>query len=248
VAFGQLDTSHSPKDIIMLENDLVTDMSLIHLVRLPQEPVDGPAALLLLLHGIGSNEQDLFGFADYLDPRCIIMSLRAPFAYPIGGYSWFDLTVNGDRFVVDETQIRMSLERVQALINEACTRYNADPSRVLIGGFSQGGFMSLLTGLSNPKQIMGIVSMSGLLVPEVMQYIAPRSALKGLPILIIHGTRDGIVPISTARKTRELVQTLPVALHYEEFDMDHEVTLASMETMLTWLAEQLENPWQSPAK
>lgn len=232
----------------MFAPEPTTDLALVHLIRPAEVLEHEKPPLLVLLHGIGSNERDLFSFADYLDPRCIVVAVRAPAAYELGGYSWFDIDFAHDRFVADREQALAHLQLLIRFIGEAVTRYGADPHCVYLGGFSQGAFMALLTGLSQPSLVAGIVSLSGRLVDDVdvVSLFAPKAALAGLPILMTHGVRDQIIPIEQARHTRGILQQLPVALSYHEYDMAHEVNIDSLQTVLTWVAEQLSDPWHAP--
>ena len=224
----------------------ISDLALVHLIRPAELEEQTPPPLLVLLHGVGSDERDLFSFADYLDPRCIVAAVRAPRAYDYGGHSWFAVDLDPERFTANEKHVEESLGLLTRFMGEAVERYGADPRRVYLGGFSQGGFMALLAGLSQPQLIAGIVSMSGRLTDEVTPVFAPPTALKGLPILMTHGTRDPIIPINHARHTRDIVQALPVALTYHEYDMAHEVNMTSLQDVLTWVSEQLADPWHSP--
>jgi len=228
--------------------DNTAALPLVHLVR-PAEIEEGvKPPLLLLLHGIGSNERDLFSFANFLDPRCVVICVRAPIFYGGGGYSWFNVDLSSGKFRADETQVLSSLATLQKFIVGAIATYEADPRRIYIGGFSQGGFMALLTGLSQPQNFAGIVSMSGRLTHEVEPLFGDRAAMEGLPIVMVHGIHDPVIPIAAARETRDIVAKLPVDLDYHEFDMVHEVSLPSLETILTWLSVELSNPWESPAQ
>ena len=223
----------------------ITDLALTYLVRQAEVPSGAKAPLLLLLHGVGSNERDLFTFADYLDPACTIISIRAPREYVIG-HSWFDLELAPGRFEVNHQQIMDSCAQLIHFIDAAIERYDADPQRVLIGGFSQGAIMSLLVGLTQPQRVSGVVCMSGCLTPDIEPHLAPAEALAGMPILMTHGVTDGIIPISFGRHTRDILEKLPVKLSYHEFgDMGHEVNLQSLEEVLTWTTTQLAYPWHS---
>src|SRR6516225_7411273 len=125
-------------------------LSLVHLVRQPIIEAGIPP-LLLLLHGIGSNEQDLYGLAPFLDQRFLIISVRAPNTLGPGSYEWFE---------ADFT------------LQEPVTAYDADPKQVYLMGFSQGAIMSASVALTRPELVAGVVLMSGRILPEIRPLIA----------------------------------------------------------------------------
>ena len=213
--------------------------SLVHLVRPPQAAQEKPP-LLLLLHGLGSNEQDLFSLTPYLDERLLIVSARAPIPLFPGGYAWFqiDFTPYGIRMHADEAeQSRLIL---LAFLDYLVERYKADPERVYLGGFSQGAMMSLHIALTHPEKVAGVVAMSGRVLPEALPHRVAPEALQDLPIFMSHGIYDNVLPVEDARAAEEYLAKLPVALTYKEYPMAHEISLESLKDMTAWLKHQLD--------
>src|SRR5215831_2645039 len=169
------------------------ELSLVHLARPPRAQSEGKPPLLLQLHGVGSNERDLFSFAEVLDPRFLVLSLRAPLVRGPDSFAWFNVEFLPTGFKIDPEQLRASRDAIVQFIGEAVEAYEADPERAYLLGFSQGAIMSLTTALSNPAPIAGIVPLSGRIPPEAQPWIAPKEKLAGLPILMIHGTRDAVI-------------------------------------------------------
>lgn len=213
-------------------------LSLVHLVREAQGEESTPP-LLLLLHGVGSNEEDLFDLASFLDERFLIISVRAPHSQTRGRYAWFEVTFTPQGPAINPTQAEASRAALIAFINEATAAYGADPGRVYLMGFSQGAIMSASVALTRPDLVAGAVLMSGRILPEVRPQIAPAEQLKGLPFLVIHGTADTVLPLNHARATQSLLSTLPVELTYREYRMGHEITKESMGDASTWLSAHL---------
>src|SRR5215813_4755144 len=117
-------------------------LSLTHLLQQPLRPSDGPPPLLILLHGYGSNEHDLFGLAPYLDRRFQIVSARAPHILMPGGYAWFELGWTATDIVINVEQAEQSRALLIRFIAEALAAYGGDPAHVYLVGFSQGAIMS----------------------------------------------------------------------------------------------------------
>jgi phospholipase/carboxylesterase len=214
-------------------------LSLAHLVRQPTLGSDTPP-LLLLLHGIGSNEHDLYGLAPLLDERFLIISVRAPNTLGPGSYAWFDVDFTAQGPTLNPAQEVASRKTLISFLNEAVIVYGADPKRVYLMGFSQGAIMSGSVALTQPELVSGIVMMSGRILPEIQPSIASRERLNGLPFLVVHGTADTVLPIMNGRSSRELLSSLPVELTYHEYPMGHEVNQQSLNDVTTWLSKQLD--------
>jgi len=214
-------------------------LPLVHLVRQPTSEAGTPP-LLLLLHGIGSNEHDLYGLAPFLDERFLIISVRAPNILGPGSYAWFEADFTPQGPVINPEQAEASRKTLITFLNEAVTAYGADPRQVYLMGFSQGAIMSASVALTTPGLVAGVVLMSGRILPEIQSLIAPHEDLEGLPFLVVHGTVDLVLPITYGRASRELLSSLPVELTYHEYPMGHEVNQESLSDVTAWLSQQLD--------
>jgi phospholipase/carboxylesterase len=214
-------------------------LSLTHLVRHPARAAGAPP-LLILLHGIGSNEEDLMGLEPYLDERLLIVSVRAPLAYGWGGYAWFEIEWLPSGITIDRVQAEQSRDLIVQFIGEAVAAYGADPARVYLMGFSQGAMMSGWVTLTEPELIAGAVLMSGRIPDEVRTQIAAPERLAGKPFLVTHGLMDQVLPIANGRASRDLLQQLPVELTYREYPMAHEVSAQSLADVVAWLSARLD--------
>lgn len=214
-------------------------LPLVHLVRQPIIK-DGAPPLLLLLHGIGSNEHDLYGLAPFLDKRFLIISVRAPNTLGPGSYAWFEVDFTQQGPIINMEQAEASLKTLITFLTEAITVYGADPKQVYLMGFSQGAIMSASVALIQPELVAGVVLMSGRIPSEIRPLIASNEKLSGLPFLVVHGTADRVLPITYGRATRELLSSLPVDLTYHEYPMGHQVSQESLSEVTTWLTKQLD--------
>jgi phospholipase/carboxylesterase len=214
-------------------------LPLVYLVRQPKIETDTPP-LLLLLHGIGSNEHDLYGLAPFLDERFLIISVRAPNTLGPESYAWFEADFTPQGPVINPEQAEASRKTLIAFLKEAITAYGADPKQVYLMGFSQGAIMSASVALTQPELVAGVVLMSGRILPEIQPLIASHEKLQGLPFLVVHGTVDMVLPITHGRASRELLSSLPVDLTYHEYPMGHEVNQESLSDVTAWLIQQLD--------
>jgi phospholipase/carboxylesterase len=208
-------------------------------VREPGRGGQTAPPLLLLLHGIGSNEEDLFGLAPYLDERFLVVSARAPVTLAYGGYGWFQIDFTPGGLVADVEQAKKSLAMLPGFVDELVVTYGADGRRVYLMGFSQGAMMSLALTLKSPERVAGVVAMSGRLPRQFLGLEPDREALTGKPFLVTHGLYDPVLPIENGRATRDYLAGLPVELTYREYPMAHEVSMESLRDVTAWLTKTL---------
>src|SRR3972149_8907002 len=110
-------------------------LSLVHRVRAPQDGADQPP-LLLLLHGVGSHEEDLMGLAPSLDPRSLIVSARGPVTLTPGMYAWFQVLLDPDNPIINPDQAESSRRAILRFIAEAVATYQAGAARGVLLGVS----------------------------------------------------------------------------------------------------------------
>ena len=214
-------------------------LSLVHLVRQPLVEESAPP-LLLLVHGVGSNERDLFSMAPSLDKRFLILSARAPNILGPDSYAWFEVGFTPQGPVINPAQAEASRKTLIAFINEAVEAYGANPKQVYLMGFSQGAIMSASVALTQPNLIAGAVLMSGRILPEIQPLIAAPKELEDFPFLVVHGIDDTVLPIRHGRASRQMLSSLPVNLTYKEYPMGHEVSRESLDDVTKWLSARLD--------
>ena len=156
-----------------------------------------PRRLVILLHGLGADGNDLIGLAPYwarLLPETEFLSPNAPFPCDMAphGYQWFSSQDRSPAAVLGG--VRAAAPILDAFIDEALEERGLDSSELALVGFSQGTMMSLFVGLRRVEPVAGIVGFSGrLLAPELL-----ASELRSRPpILLVHGTEDPLVPYSS---------------------------------------------------
>ncbi|MFN8455814.1 MAG: alpha/beta fold hydrolase [Anaerolineae bacterium] len=219
------------------------NLSLIHLIRPPQgEPAAKPP-LLLLLHGVGSHERDLFELAPYFDERFFIVSARAPLTLGYESFAWFHVQFTSTGPVINPAEAESSRQTLLHFLTELVEAYRVDPQRIYLCGFSQGAIMSFSLALTQPQRVAGIVAMSGRILPEVLPLLAPPADLTHLPIMVVHGLYDNVLPIQYGRASQQRLSELPVNLTYREYPMGHQISAESLADIQQWLADQLDRTW-----
>jgi phospholipase/carboxylesterase len=218
-----------------MKDTMKLDLTLTHLHR-AANPAAGEPWLLVLMHGVGSNEADLFGLAPAVPPQFHVLSLRAPNVMGPGSYAWFEFGVRptGER-VINEAQEAASRAQLATLIASAAQQLGVPAGRVVVGGFSQGGIMSLSLLLTQPALMQGAMILHSRLLPQVLPLQAPAEALRGKQLWVSHGVQDNMIPLANAQLIRDHMAALPVVLSYHEYPGAHEISPAELKESMSWL-------------
>jgi len=212
-------------------------------LQLPLKFLERPAGadvrepwLLVLMHGVGSNEEDLFGLARLMPPQFHVLSLRAPYVLTPGAYAWFEFQVlpDGERRI-DEDQERESRFLAGEMLGSASKQLGIPPERIVVGGFSQGGIMALSLLLAQPASLRAAMVWHSRLLPQVLPHVAAPEAFEGKALWVSHGSADTVIPPAAAQATREFARGLPLALAGNDFPGGHEIRPAELQGALAWL-------------
>lgn len=197
------------------------------------------APLLILLHGFGSNEQDLMGLVKYLPPQFTFVAPRAPIALSNGSYAWYHLDLSAGKPVYDVKEAERARQMILSFIDELKIKYNA--SEVMLLGFSQGAIMSYSVALSQPQKVKGIVALSGRMLTEIDTYLAPSAELKKLKIFIGHGTSDQVLPFYNGEAAFLKCSNLGTQVVFKEYKMGHEISFPELTDIQQWFTTVLSD-------
>ena len=210
-------------------------MSLQYLIKKPKNILD-KNPLLLLLHGYGSNEQDLFSFANELPDHYFVVSARAPFDLQYGSYAWYAINFDADENKFsDINQAKSSRDLVANFIDELLAKYPINTEEVTLIGFSQGAILSYAIALSNPEKVQSIAAMSGYLNPEMLSDNYLKNNLSNLKCFISHGSVDQVVPVDWGRKAKPFLENLGISCEYKEYPIGHGISPQNFNDLLQWL-------------
>jgi phospholipase/carboxylesterase len=198
-----------------------------------------PDGLLVLHHGRGSDEQDLIGLAPVLDPeeRLHVLAPRAPLQLRGSpGYHWYLVPRVG---FPDPDSFRAASRELAALHDELWERTGVGPERTVLGGFSMGTVMSYALGLDGERPPpAGILALSGF-VPTVEGWQPSLEDRRDTRVLIAHGRQDMVIPVTFARRARELLESAGFAVDYRESEAAHHVDPGDIPRAVAWLDEVL---------
>ncbi|NJW53311.1 alpha/beta hydrolase [Salinimicrobium oceani] len=214
--------------------------TLYHLIRKPKKAVDN-APLLVMLHGYGSNEEDLFSFADELPDELFIVSVRAPYPMAPYGNAWYaihwDGSANGK--FSDDNQAVISREKIVQFLEEIVEAYPVDRNNITLVGFSQGCILSLAVALSYPQKIKNVVALSGYLNKGILKKGYEKNDFSGLSVYSSHGSVDQVIPVAWARMTKPFLDSLKIENTYSEFPIGHGVSPQNFRELNEWLKKHL---------
>ena len=195
----------------------------------------GPHPTLILLHGRGTDENDLLGLVPSFDPRLLIVSVRAPHEFSYGGYTWFNLDEENN---VKADDILGSCEALMKCLDDIQQKYPVDRERIFLFGFSMGAMMSLTLSLSYPERFKAIVAHSGMLLQnDKLMY--QWKDLSRLSFLIEHGTDDPVVPVELGRNAHRLLFEAKTDVQYKEYAIQHTISEESLNDAADWLHQRI---------
>lgn len=211
-----------------------TAAGLHYLVRQPTLAGARPP-VLIMLHGVGSNEEDLFSFADRIPGEYLVISARAPNPMGPDSYAWYQVDFSTGKPVFNLEQAEESRSTLINFIQELGKSHSFDPARVYLCGFSQGAIMAYSVALTRPDLVHGIAAMSGRLLEEVKPRITRSTELQQLSILITHGTQDGTLPVHYAREAEAYLRSIGITPTVKTYADGHTINAAMLADLLLWL-------------
>jgi phospholipase/carboxylesterase len=210
-------------------------LSLQYLIREPKIKLD-KNPLILLLHGYGSNEEDLFSFATELPDEYYIISARAPYDLQYGSYAWYGINFDADENKFsDNEQARSSRDLIAKFIDELTRNYPIDSAKTSLLGFSQGAVLSYAVALSHPEKIQKVIALSGYLSDTIFENDYLKNDLSKLKIFASHGIADQVIPVDWARKTKPFLDKLGIAAVYKEYPIGHGISPQIFTDFKNWL-------------
>ena len=194
------------------------------------------APLLIMCHGYGSDENDLFSFASELPEELFIISLRAPYPMQPFGNAWYAINFDAEQGKWnDNEQAKLSVDLISEFIDYACHTYSVDSKNVALLGFSQGTILSYAVALSYPKKVKNIIALSGYINEDILPDRIDNEDVSHLNFFCSHGSVDQVIPVDWARKTPEFLKALNINPIYKEYPVGHGVAPQNFYDFKGWL-------------
>lgn len=206
-----------------------------------------PSFSVIFLHGLGADGNDFAPMVPQL-VRPHWPALRFVFPHapvrPItinGGMrmrGWYDIAAMDIASREDEAGVRQAIAQVQALIAREGER-GVPPTRVVLAGFSQGGAITLATGLRRTQPLAGLVALSTYLPLATASIAESTIAARSTPVFMAHGQFDPIVPEALGRRSRDALTALGMAVQWHSYPMAHQVCPPEIAALTAWLDARL---------
>jgi phospholipase/carboxylesterase len=209
------------------------------LAHLERPAAEEPAAgLLVLFHGRGADEADLYPLLDFLDPerRLLGVTPRGPLHLPPGGAHWYAVREIG---YPDPATFAATYEQVSGWLAELQEASGIEPGRTVLGGFSQGAVMTYALGLGRGRpRPAALVCLSGFVptVPELELDLGPPAPR----VAIAHGALDPVISPEWGHRAHALLAGAGADVVYHESPIGHSIDPAFLRALVPWLAESLE--------
>jgi len=209
-----------------------------HNYRPAKSSSENPPAIIML-HGFGSDENDLFSFASELPEKYAIISLKAPIRLEPYGNAWYNIYFdNSQGKFSDDEQAIASRELVSKCIDEIIEKYKVDTENITLLGFSQGTILSFAIALSYPEKVKNVIGLSGYINEGILKEGHAKNNFKKLKVYTSHGSVDQVIPVQWARKTKPFLENLNIDVTYSEFPVGHGVAPQNFFELKNWLEKQ----------
>ncbi|WP_308992606.1 alpha/beta fold hydrolase [Mariniflexile litorale] len=215
-----------------------TSLSLHHIIR--KSSLTENAPLLILMHGYGSDENDLFSFSSELPEELFIISVRAPYPMQPYGNAWY--AINFDEAQGkwnDNEQAKESRDLIARFIDEAIAEYAVNKNNITLLGFSQGSILSYAVALTYPEKIKNIIALSGYVNKDILPEDINTRDYSNLDFYCSHGSVDQVIPVDWARQTAPFLKSLNIAYKYSEFPVGHGVAPQNFQELKNWLIKRI---------
>ena len=198
-----------------------------------REAAGEPAGALVLFHGRGTDEHDLYPLLDFLDPKRRLLGVtpRGPLSLPPGRAHWYKLQEVG---FPDQETFLATYKEVGSWLDGFLDDHGIAHDRTVLGGFSQGAVMAYSFGLGKGRpRPAALIALSGF-IPTVEGFELDLSEIP--PVAIGHGTYDPVISVEFGRRARQLLEEAGASVLYREYPLPHTIDPGFLIELRDWLA------------
>lgn len=218
-----------------VKEDYDMETSMIYELRRPKNIIpDKKYPALFVMHGIGSNEENMLSLVEGLEESFYIFSIRGHLSQG-PGFAFFTIEGYGKphREVFDD-----GIQRLSNFIDYACENYSLDLSKLYLLGFSQGAILSMTLALTLGK-IKGIVALSGY-IPQFVKEEYEINPGGDIAAFISHGEFDQVLPFEWGKENAEYFTKLGIPVTFKTYPEGHTVSLDNFQDFRTWILNDLK--------
>ena len=194
----------------------------------------GPYPALILIHGYGSNMDDLFSFSNYLPKQYTIISLQAPLESPFGGCAWYSINFDSNlKKWSDDKEALTSIRKIKDQLDYFTSTYELNPLDISLMGFSQGAILSWALLLDYSSLFRRAICMSGYINQEILQ--KPLLEYRDVLAYCSHGLNDLTIPHEWAQTSIESLKKNNPKVFFNTYPNGHNVSQENFESILSWI-------------
>lgn len=213
---------------------LLRDLPLAYLAQASTDAKDKP--LVIFLHGYGGNETNLISFTAVLPDHYNYLAVRAPLNAHQEGYQWFNQLPDSAYYDGKTEDLKSSGQLLEQFIEQATRKYQTQPSKVFLVGFSQGAMMSYEVVLRHPGLVGGFAALSGHMLPVLKAELKPDPARQKLAVFIGHGAVDTLIPVQGASDAEAYLKTQGIKPQFHSYaGLPHGVNATEVKDLGAWL-------------
>lgn len=196
----------------------------------PQE-----APLVIMIHGYGSHENDLYSLKDYLGNEKHYVSVRAPLTLGFGGFAWYPIHFDAVGVKTSDTEMAaQSRDLIMDFIAQFQEKEGLSENPVWLLGFSQGAILSYGLALNHPLKFQKVMALSGYVLKEIVPSQYKPQELQHLDLFVSHGNQDEVIPVQAARMTTEFLEKLKIKHRYQEYPAGHGINPDNLRDLVDW--------------
>jgi phospholipase/carboxylesterase len=193
-----------------------------------------------MLHGYGSNKDDLFSLSRALPQNLLMVSAEAPIAMGNNAFAWY--SIHFDEAGIKKYNFPQALEAINSIsefISEIQEEYGISAKKTILMGFSQGSILSIATSLTHPQKVQKVIGLSGFSDEHIIPKDLNPSDIANHDFFISHGTEDLVLPIHLGRATNEFLSKAGIKHQYQEYPEVHTISQKNLKDAVKWIEERI---------
>lgn len=199
------------------------------------EKITSDMKCIIMLHGVWSNEGDLFSLSDYFWKDVYVFSLRWPFVLRIGSYAWYPVDFSSGKAIYKSEDVESWYNEIASFISEIVEKYNIPPEKIYLMGFSQWAIMSYYTLWKSPETIWGIIALSWRIIREIHFASLDSQKYKNKKIFVGHGMMDQVIPFLEIEGVKKYLSQLGSASQIHKYPIWHTISTDELQDIKIFL-------------
>lgn len=204
------------------------------LSHIPENPIKN-SKCIIMLHGVWSNQDDLFALAPNFSEDTYIFSLQWCFSLGNSRYAWYPVDFSTGKPLYNTEDVEKGYQYISEYIRDIVEKYQLSPEQIFLMGFSQGAIMSYYTLYRSPELIGGIIALSGRLLAEIDISQIQKESYSSKRVFIWHGDQDRVISVESSHLAAQLVQDLSIEPMVRIYPIGHNISHDEISDIVGWL-------------